>query len=142
MKQVTTRGRPGGLPSKGRCVHVKPDGSGCRALPRTGRPFCTFHDPEVAGERAEGRRRGGVNRSEKAATLPPDAPPLPLTTVGDVTSALAEAYNSVRTGRLAVNVGNCLAVIGQALLKAMEKSDLEARLAALEQRQSTGRRIA
>src|SRR5262245_8359912 len=114
------------------CTHKKPDGSRCQAPAVRGSSRCCFHDPKLARRTAAGRRKGGEIRGGaiKAATLPVDAPPLPLTSVKDVTAALAEAYNLVRTGRLAVNVGNCLAVIGQGLLKALEKSDLEYRLAA------------
>src|SRR5919199_1636669 len=55
-----------------RCRYTKPDGSRCKATPRPGRPYCTFHDPGLAHERAEGRRKGGKERSRPAATLPPD----------------------------------------------------------------------
>jgi hypothetical protein len=114
------------------CTGTKKDGSPCPNRPRPGKRYCMFHDPALADARAEGRKKGGVNRSQPAATLPPDTPPLALGSVADVTRALAEAYNLVRVGKLAVNVGNCLAVLGQALLKSMEKGDLEQRIEALE----------
>src|SRR5207248_3011889 len=97
-----------------------------------GKRHCVFHDQASAARTAEGRREGGEARNRPAATLPPDAPPLRLGSVADGTAALAEAYNLVRTGRLAVNVGNCLAGSGQGLLKALEKGDLERRIEALE----------
>lgn len=124
------------------CRHRKPDGNRCRAAPRAGKPYCTFHDPSLAADRAEGRRKGGVARSAKASTLPPDTPDLPLNTVGDVTAALAEAYNGVRTGRLDARVGNCLGVMAGALLKAIGEADLERRIAALEAARPRLRRTA
>jgi hypothetical protein len=122
------------------CEHRRPDGTRCRAPAVRGSDRCFAHDPATAERTAAGRRQGGETRNRPAATLPPDTPPLRLETVADVTSALGEAYNLVRTGRLAVNVGNCLAVIGQGLLKAMERADLEARIAALEANQARTRR--
>jgi hypothetical protein len=78
-----------------------------------------------------------VSRSngQRTATLPPDTPDLPLRTVADVVAALALTMNQVRTGRLGVNVGNCLGVLAGVLLKAIEGSDFEERLAAVEARQ-------
>src|SRR5262249_19892614 len=64
-----------------------------RAKPLPGNERCVFHDPELAEERAEGRRQGGRNRSLKAATLPPAPPDLPLKTVGDVVTLLSQTIN-------------------------------------------------
>src|SRR4051794_14980131 len=110
-----------------RCNFTKPDGTRCRAKPRPGQDKCTFHDPDLAEQRAEGRRRGGVTRCRPAATLPPDTPDLPLRTVADVVDALAETINQVRRGQLDARVGNCLGVLAGVLLRAMEGSDLEQR---------------
>jgi hypothetical protein len=73
-----------------------------------------------------------MNRSRPAATLAEDTPDLPLRTVADVAAALAVTLNQVRTGKVAVQVGNCLGVLAGVLLKALEGSDLERRIAALE----------
>ncbi len=45
----------------------------------------------------------------------------------------------VQTGQLAVQDGNCLGVLAGVLLKAIEGSDIERRLAALEARQENRR---
>ena len=127
---------------RNKCRSKKRDGSPCPNRPRPGKPTCFVHDPELAERRAEGRRRGGVNRSKPSATLPPETPDLPLKTVADVAAALAVTMNQVRTGRLAVNVGNCLGVLAGVLLKALEGGDVEQRLAALEANQSPHRRRA
>jgi hypothetical protein len=89
------------------------------------------HDPKLAGARAAGRRAGGLARNRPVGVLS-DAADLPLGTVAEVTAALAATFNDVRTGRVGVGVGNCLAVLGTALMKGLEASDHEARLAALE----------
>lgn len=114
------------------CSFIKGDKARCRAKCVTGAQFCFFHDPGTREAHHDATVKGGKERSLPAATLPPDAPDIPLRTTDDVRRALEEAYNGVRTGRFAVNVGNCLAVISQALIKAIESSDLERRLATLE----------
>ena len=115
--------------------HKKRDGSPCPNPTRPGKTVCWVHDPELAAKRAEGRRRGGINRSRPAATLPPDMPDLTLKSVEDVAAALAETFNQVRKGRIAVNVGNCVGVLSNVLLKAIEGGDLERRITELEMRQ-------
>lgn len=129
-----------GRPSDGRCNHMKMAGGRCRAKVLPGKRRCVFHDPALASKRAEGRKRGGQTRADglRAMALPADAPDLPLRSVADVTAALAEAYNAVRTGRMDARVGNCLGVLAGVILKALEGSDLEKRLAAIEA-ERTGR---
>ena len=121
---------------KRRCTHKKRDGSPCPNLTRSGKTTCWVHDPELAEKRAEGRRRGGVNRNKPAATLPLNEIDAPLSTVADVATFLAATMNHVRTGRLAVSVGNCLFVGAGVLLKALEIGNLEQRIAALENQQN------
>ena len=121
------------------CQYTKPSGVRCGAPALHGKRHCVFHDRASRARTAEGRRQGGLNRKALATTLPPDTPPLKLESVEDVRAALAECYNLVRVGRLAVNVGNCLAVVGQALMKSLEGADLERRLEELEARLSAGR---
>jgi hypothetical protein len=125
-----------------RCGHAKPDGSCCRARPRPGKRYCTFHDPELAERRAEGRRRGGLHRNPRAAVLPSDAPDLPLRTVADILAAVEATFNQVRRGQLDARIGNCLGVLAQVQLKATEGSELERRVAVLEAKQPQLRRPA
>jgi hypothetical protein len=114
------------------CSHRKPDGTRCRAHALHGSRSCFFHDLATrAGHRAA-TVAGGRERSRPAATLAPDAPDLALKSVANVVVALGLTVNQVRTGRLGVNVGNCLGQLLQVLLKAIEGGDLEARIAALE----------
>jgi hypothetical protein len=116
------------------CSGRKRDGSPCPNAARPGKPTCWVHDPELADRRAEGRRRGGLNRSRPAVTLPRATPDAPLESVQDVARFLAVTLNQARTGRVGVNVANCLFVGAGVLLRALETSDLERRIAALEER--------
>lgn len=110
-----------------KCAFIKPDQSRCRANCLDGSKWCSFHDPSHTRQFAAGRRRGGVERS-RPGTLPPDTPDLPLGTADDVRRALAEVYNSVRTGRMSVSVGACLSGIAGQLGKAIEDTDLQAQI--------------
>lgn len=125
----------------GRCTHVKPDGTRCRAKTVRGADRCCFHDPAAAARTAEGRRRGGEKRAGalKPATLSADSPDLPLATVPDVVALLADTINRVRSGRLGVPVGNCIGQLAGTLLKAIEHGDMERRMADVE-RELAGRR--
>src|SRR5262245_13145882 len=80
-----------------RCQQVRQDGTPCRA---TARPsgFCFAHDPALAAKRTDARRKGGRERSRRAAVLPADTPDLPLSTVGDVVALLGQTLNQVRRG--------------------------------------------
>lgn len=117
-----------------RCRGTKKDGGPCPNPARPGRAYCFSHDPDPAlsRRRADGQRRGGVSRSKREPTLPADTPDAPLRTVADVVAAVEATYNAVRTGRLGARVGNCLAVLCQVQLKAIEGGDLERRVSELE----------
>lgn len=123
-----------------RCKHTKLDGSACRAKAQPGKSYCMFHDPSLAERRAQGRKQGGINRCKVASTLPLDTPDLPLDTVKDVVAMLAQTMNQVRTGKVAVQIGNCLGVLAGVLLKALEGSDLERRMAVVEENLSNNTR--
>ena len=115
-----------------RCERIKLDGSRCRAQARAGKKFCTFHDPGLANERAEGRRRGGRTRSRPAVVLPPGSPDLPLKTVADVITAVGMTINQTRRGELDVRVANAVGYLSSVLLHALNDGEIEQRIAALE----------
>ncbi len=124
------------------CQQKKLNGKRCQAHALPGKSCCTFHDSALARRRAAGRKQGGVNRTSElggkvAATLPPDTPDLPLTNPSGVVAALAQTFNQVRRGQLGVLVGNCLAIIASAILKAQEGDGVLPRLEALEAAKKT-----
>jgi hypothetical protein len=114
-----------------RCRATRADGTPCQGPARPS-GYCFAHDPDLARRRAEGRRKGGRERSRKAAVLPPDAEDLPLRSLQDVAAMLAATVNQVRRGELDSKVGNTLAVLAGQLMKAIEGGDLEPRLEAIE----------
>jgi hypothetical protein len=120
----------------------KTDGTRCPNTARPGEELCWVHTPKLAEQREEGRKQGGRVRLTKPATLAPDTPDVPLGSVRDVVIALGSTFNMVRTGRLGVSVGNCLAVLSQVLLKALCEGDLEQRIQALEARAASSNGMA
>jgi hypothetical protein len=127
------------------CSHVTITGEQCDGNAQEGSTLCYFHAPENQQEIQEARSRGGKNchtKSRSLTALPPDTADLPLATSNDVKTALAEAYNAVRTGRLHPTVANCLALISGYLLKAMDSGDTEERIERLEKIFARRRRVA
>jgi hypothetical protein len=101
--------------------------------------FCPIHDPANAVGFARGRKAGGRSRGRKAAVLPKDTPEAPLASMADVVTFLGATVNRVLRGQLDAKVGNTLGLLCGQLVRALEKSDLEARLAAVEQALAEGR---
>jgi hypothetical protein len=99
---------------------------------RPERPFCAFHDPELASRRAAGRRAGGRKRARGVVVLPMDGADLPLRNIGDVVELLAASVNQVRKGQLDAKVANAVGYLASVLLRALTEADVEQRLAALE----------
>src|SRR5262245_12893118 len=113
-----------------RCQEKKANGAGCMAYALAGSAFCFFHDPAKGAERTAARQAGG--RKHRAVVLPPETPDQPLATVADVVTLLAATINQVRRGALDPKVANTVGYLAALLLKALEESDLAARVAALE----------
>lgn len=116
-----------------KCEFIKPDEKRCGSHAMRGSTFCFFHDPATREARKAASAKGGSVCPKPLTTLPPDTPDAPLVTGYDVRAFVAETLNHVRAGRLAHAVGNCLFVGAGVLLKAIESSELDRRLAALEE---------
>jgi hypothetical protein len=116
-----------------RCKKKKLDGKQCRARALSGGKFCALHaDPGKAAELGSkgGRRRAGTKPAEHEAPVSVDPPK----TAQQLRDLLAEVVASVRMHKLDARTANALAYTGTALLRVIEVSDLESRLAALEVR--------
>jgi hypothetical protein len=106
----------------------------CKARVRPGSDYCPFHCPELAEQRAAGRRSGGKERSKRTAVLPPGTPDLPLQSVADVVLLLGLTINQLRRGEVDAKVGNGVFYGASVLLRALEGGELERRLAEVQQR--------
>jgi hypothetical protein len=74
---------------------------------------------------------------------PPPAPPpdgdAPLTGPADVVKLLADTIRQLRNGRLSTQTAGALASVGAGLIKALETTELAARVAALEAKRANER---
>jgi len=127
------------------CAHVRATGDRCKGFAIAGSAYCFAHDPAQTTKRADARSRGG-----QAGRVPPLAESnLAIRTLGDVLGLVELTINDVRAGRVDVKVANAVGYLANVAMKAIEQSDLEVRLEALEAvleperaRSITGRRRA
>ena len=116
----------------------------CRAKTKAGKPckaspaergLCAFHaNPKRAAEL--GRIGGCKNRLHVTRTE--SEPVRPPKTAKEVKDLLAEAMAGIHAGRLEPKVASVMAYVGTALLKALETTDLQERIEALEHSNQKG----
>ncbi len=112
-----------------RCTATRTNGTPCQATALPGRELCWAHDPEHREKANEARRNGGMNRSNIARAtkaLPPH--------FAAIAEQLHDAIAEVHTGLLSPPRLTAMAAGASALLRIYEHGELEARLAALEER--------
>jgi len=109
------------------CKATTASGQPCKAKPHKD-GLCFFHaDPQRAAELG---RKGGLR---KAACPPDDLKELPAPkTAAELRELLAQSIVEVRAGKLDPKLANSISYLGAGLLRALEVSDIETRLDALE----------
>ena len=118
------------------CQHEKRDGKRCRAPALTGQTHCAIHaQPGRAAELGSkgGRRRAIYSRGDLRDFAAPK-------TAADLRDLLAESIIEIRAGKLDPRVANALGYLGASYLRALEVSEVEARLDALEANQRSRER--
>jgi hypothetical protein len=118
------------------CHNEKRDGKRCRAAALTGQARCAMHaQPGRAAELGSkgGRRRAICSPGELREFETPK-------TAADLRELLAESIIEIRAGKLVLRVANALGYLGASYLRALEVSEVEARLDALEANQRTQER--
>jgi hypothetical protein len=121
----------------GSCGKTKRDGQRCQAMAMEGSRYCFFHNPAMQKSRKAAQRRGG--QAKGPVVLPAEAADLPLHSGKDVAVFLAETINQVRKGRLSPKIASTIGYLTGLLRKALETSDIEERLARVEQTLKTRR---
>ena len=109
------------------CKATTVSGERRRAKPHK-KGLCFFHsDPARAAElgRKGGLRNRHVYESDDTEIASPQ-------TATDVKNLLADAMAKIRAGKMDPKLGTTLGYLGTSLLKAIETSDIELRLARLE----------
>jgi hypothetical protein len=109
------------------CQKKKRDGAQCRARARSGHEHCALHaEPGKAAELGSKGHRRAVYTPDalKEFAAPRSA--------ADLRDLLAQSIIEIRTGKLDPKLANSISYLGTGFLRALEVSDLEARLLALE----------
>ena len=118
------------------CEHKKRDGKRCGARALTGQNRCALH--AHPGRAAELGSKGGRRRAVYSAVdLKDFAAPK---TAADLRDLLAESIVEIRAGKLDPRIATAVGYLGSSYLRALEVSDVEARLDALEENQSSAER--
>lgn len=118
-----------------KCSSITANGEPCGAWSIREGTKCALHsDPERAAKM--GSRHG------RKVVLPADTdarPMEPPKTAGAVRDAIALVMSDVRSHRLDTKIASTLGYLASVLLKSIEASDVEGRIAALESVLNTGR---
>jgi hypothetical protein len=115
-----------------RCSAKNRNGKRCGAWALVGKVKCSLHlDPGRAAQMGSKHGSRTVLHSEAVLMEPPK-------TAGDVRDVLADTMSQVHSRKMDVRIANSLAYISTTLLRALEVSDLERRLEALERSQKSG----
>jgi hypothetical protein len=119
------------------CKHKKRDGKRCRASALTDQTHCSLHaQPGRAAALGSkgGHRRATYNLGDLREFAAPK-------TAADLRELLAESIIEIRAGKLDPRIANALGYLGASYLKALEVSDIEGRLDALEATQGAEQRF-
>jgi hypothetical protein len=119
---------------KRRCSYISGTGAGCRAYAVKSSTFCFYHDPSPM---AIAKRERGLRDKSKRSNAQDGLPnweSRPLDTLESVRDALGELFNAGAKGDITAARLSALSAISNSISKAIEGSDIEARLAALEQK--------
>jgi hypothetical protein len=116
------------------CKAVNAHGKPCSAQARdTG--YCQWHDPGLHAQRAEWRRQGGANRSNKARARKELADG--SLTPTELHALLCKTLKAVIAGRVEPGVGNASANLARALTDVGRAAEIAERLDDLERQQAT-----
>jgi hypothetical protein len=117
-------------PTSKTCSATKQGQSKCQAAATAKSEFCYFHDPSYAEKRRQAQAQGG--RQNRMKTLEDSAPDVTVKDSGDVITLILETINQVRKGQIDPRVANCVGVLVNILIKAVEQDKFEIRIKQLE----------
>ena len=115
-----------------KCTAITLEGKRCTVSPLPNSQWCRHHDPALAQQRAEMRRRGGEARSNarravaqwKAAGLEMDTSDLP--------AILRSCLFSVKAGAMEPGVASAIVALAKASVSISQDVEMEQRITALE----------
>jgi len=115
-----------------RCNGTNKAGEQCNGKALPGSPYCIAHDPTKIVAITEARRKGGAARSNRAkARRELEGAAM---TAAELNGILAVTIRQVLSEKKAPGIGQAIAALSRAALEAGKATDLENRMAAIEQR--------
>jgi hypothetical protein len=114
-----------------KCLAIAKSGSRCNRPALTGKTFCLMHDVDSDDARREAARRGGRSRSTKARAAKQIPPAM---SAEDLAGWLSLLFTNVMAGRIEPKIGTACATIARTLHEVKHATELEDRIAELEQR--------
>jgi hypothetical protein len=113
------------------CKHPRTDGGSCRTPPLRSGPFCYFHEPKKAVERAAAQCRGG--QANRDSRLPAAAPEFALRNAREIAEVLVWVFNQFLKGAIGTKEMYAAAFILNVMLKARDADQDEKRQEELEE---------
>lgn len=113
-----------------KCQGNNRTGGPCSATPQTGKPWCIWHDPNLAAQRQQWNRSAGKAKSNKSRARKKVL--AGGMTLVEIDAALCTALAGVLDGTLDPGIGTAAATIARTITAVRTMSDLEQRLCALE----------
>jgi len=117
------------------CKATRRDGERCEAWAIGGGDFCWTHEPSVAAERKAARSKGGHARHGRQLAVS-QGDPVALGSVADVVAVVERALCDLQRLENSVARARAIGYLAGVAIRALEVSELEARITALEQRGS------
>ena len=115
-----------------RCQALTRDGTPCQAYALEGSDYCFHHDPDRAAERRQARSKGGHARHGRHVGPVGQAEPADLGSMADVAALLRRTINQTLQLENSLQRARTLGYLSNLFIKALEMSNLEARIAVLE----------
>ena len=118
------------------CQGTNRTGGPCSATPQTNKSWCVWHDPALTEQRQRWNRDAGKAKSNKNRARKKMAEA--VMSIDDLDALLCAALQQVADGTMEPNVGSTMAGIAKTITGIRTASDIERRLAELEQARTTG----
>ena len=115
-----------------KCQAITQNGTPCQAYAISGSHYCFHHDPAQASQRRQARRKGGRARHGRHVGPVGQAEPVTLDTMDDVATLLQQTINDTLKLENSLQRARTIGYLAGLVLKALEMSTLEQRVAALE----------
>ncbi len=106
------------------------DGGACSGQARPGRPWCSWHDPDLDSQRAGWRQKGGQSRSNR--TRAKKALPAESLTLHEVQAFLSYTLKATLAGKVEPGVANAVANIARTMTTVAQAGEIEERIRELE----------